>query len=200
MNRLESPPWWDRDIDQSGIPIRPDVRSAAHEIWHAACRRVEFCTSDCCEAAELMESAVAQVSRYLDRRGVMLFSREIHGLLMRAFQRALHRRILKLKRIDIIGGSEQLSNRAVDRTWTLQVHFRLEYEQIVRLLNERSQTVLALRYAGYTWKEAALAMGTSPSGLRTSFWRDVARVKNEINVPHPASPEHKPHREIRPES
>ncbi len=39
-----------------------------------------------------MEITVAQVSRYLDRRSVVVFSRQIDGLVMVAFQRALHRR------------------------------------------------------------------------------------------------------------
>ena len=62
--------WWDRDVDHAGRPIRPDVRLAAHEIWEQACQRTQAVLSDHAPAAELMETAVVQVSRYLDRRGV----------------------------------------------------------------------------------------------------------------------------------
>ena len=127
-----------------------------------------------------MESTVAQVSLYLNHRGVLVFSREIRGLLMRAFQRALHRHAGKLRRLEILGGTEELSRRAVDRTWTHQVHTHLEFEQIVGMLCESSRTILALRYAGYTWREAAQTLGTSVPCLRSAFWRDVARVKNEL--------------------
>jgi DNA-directed RNA polymerase specialized sigma24 family protein len=57
----------------------------------------------------------------------------------------------------------------------------LELEQIVRLLSERSRTILALRFAGYTWKEAARLLNESVPALRSAFWRDVARVKSELN-------------------
>ena len=91
MSSPEVPLWWDRDVDRLGRPIRLDVRAAAHGIWDCACRRAQFLTSDSSEAADLMENTVAQVSRYLDRGGIVEFSREINGLLMVAFQRALHR-------------------------------------------------------------------------------------------------------------
>ncbi len=180
MSSPEVPLWWDRDVDRAGRSIRPDVRAAAHEIWGCACRRAQSLISDGSQAAEVMESTVAQVSRYLDRGGVMVFSREIDGLLMIAFRRALYRRAAKFKRLETWGGTGELSNRAVDRTWVRQVHAHLEFEQIVRLLSERSRTILALRCAGYTWKESAKLLGASVTAVRSAFWRDVARVKSGL--------------------
>jgi DNA-directed RNA polymerase specialized sigma24 family protein len=136
-----------------------------------------------------MESIVAEVSCYLDRSSVAVFSRKIDGLVMLAFQRSLHRRVAKLKRLKIVGGSEELSTRAVDRTWSRQVDARLELEQVVRRLGERSRTILALRYAGYTWKEAARLLGSSVSALRSTFWRDVTRVKSELKNHRGGRPE-----------
>jgi len=189
MSSPEVPPWWDRNEDRAGRLIRSDVRAAAHAIWGCACRRAQFLISDTSQAAELMESTVAQVSRYLDRRGVAVCSRELNGLVMLAFHRALHRRVARLKRLENFGGSGELSNRAVDRRWTHQIHAHLELEQIVRRLCERSRTVLALRYAGYTWKEMAQMLGASVPALRSAFWRDIARVKNELKSYRPAGPE-----------
>jgi DNA-directed RNA polymerase specialized sigma24 family protein len=127
-----------------------------------------------------METTVAQVSRYLDRSGAAPFSRKIDGLLMFAFRRALHRRAAKLRRLETYGAPGELSNRAVDRTWTRQVHAQLQLEQVVRLLSEKSRTILALRYAGYTWKEVAQLLSASVPALRSAFWRDVARVKSVL--------------------
>ena len=131
MGSFEAPLWWDRDIDRTGRPIRPDVRAAAHGIWGCACRRAHSLIDDCSQAAELMESSVAQVSRYLDRESVLVFSRELDGLLMCAFRRALYRRAAKLNRVQPVGGAHELSSRAVDRTWSRQVDARLELEQLV---------------------------------------------------------------------
>lgn len=181
--------WWDKDTDHNGRPIRPDVRSSAHRVWNCASKTAHTITGDGGHAAELMESTVAQVSRYLDRRCVLEFSREIDGLLMLSFRRALRRRLAKLRRIESLGGVRELSNRAIDRTWTRQIHAHLELEEIVRLLPERSRTILALRYAGYTWKESALVLGSSVAALRSIFWRDVARVKNRLKNGHSTRPE-----------
>ncbi len=192
------PIWWDRDVDRAGRSIRPDVRAAGHEIWGCACRRAQSLNCDGSQAADLMETTVAQVSRYLDRCGVMVFSRQIDGLLMFAFQRALHRCATKLRRLETFGAPGELSNRAVDRTWTRQVHAQLELEQIVRLLSERSRTILALRYAGYTWKEAAQLLSASVPALRSAFWRDVDRVKSKLKNLRSGGAERQAQQEIAP--
>lgn len=188
--------WWDKDTDHAGRPIRPDVRASAHRVWNRASKTAQTITGDSSHAAELMENTVAQVSRYLDRRCVVVFSREIDGLLMLSFQRSLRRRRAKLQRLEPLGGVKELSNRAVDRTWTRQMHAHLAIDQIVRLLSERSRTILALRYAGYTWKEAARMLGGSVPALRSAFWRDVARMKNALNNGHSARPESRAQRGI----
>ena len=181
MSSSEIPLWWDRDADRTGTPIRPDVRAAGHAIWGTACKRAQALISDCSQAADVMEAAVAQVSRYLDRGEVPVFSRQIEGLLMLSFQRSLQRRIAKLNRLEPLGGASELSNCAVDTRWTRDIHVRIELDQVVRLLCERSRTILALRYAGYTWKETAQFLGASVVAIRSAFWRDVARVKHELN-------------------
>jgi predicted transcriptional regulator len=196
MSTSEVALWWDRDADRAGRPIRPDVRTAAHGIWGRACRQAQSLISDGSQAADLMESTVAQVSRYLDRNGVVVFSREMEGLLMVAFQRALYRRVAKLKRVENWGGTEELSRRAVDRTWAHQIHTHLELDQIVRLVGERSRTILALRYAGYTWKESAKLLGASVPALRSAFWRDVARAKCELKNGHSGRPASQAQRDI----
>jgi DNA-directed RNA polymerase specialized sigma24 family protein len=131
-----------------------------------------------------MESTVAQVSRYLDRRGIAVFSRETEGLLMTAFQKTLYRRSDKLRRVEMWGGTAELSHRLVDRTWPHQVHTQLELDEVVRRLCVKSRTILALRYAGYTWKESAQLLGASVPALRSAFWRDVSRVKAELKTGH----------------
>ncbi len=196
MSSFEVALWWDREADRAGRPIRPDVRAAAHGIWACACRQAESLISDCSQAADIMESTVAQVSRYLDRNGVVVFSRAMEGLLMTAFQRALYRRIAKLRRVETWGGTGELSHRLVDRTWAHQVHAHLELDQVVRRLCERSRTILALRYAGYTWKESARLLGASVPALRSAFWRDVARVKREWKNGHSEQPASQAQRDI----
>jgi len=118
-----------------------------------------------------------------------VFSRELDGLLMCAYRRALYRHAARLNRLQPVGGAGELSSRVVDRTWIRQIDARLEFEQVVQRLCERSRTILALRYAGYTWKEAAQMLGSSVPALRSTFWRDVTRVKGEL----------KSHRGTRPE-
>src|ERR1700737_4743006 len=64
------PAWWDREFDASGKPIRTDVRAAAIKVWKSVCALVEGIRGNSAEAQELLERAVASVSKYLDKNGV----------------------------------------------------------------------------------------------------------------------------------
>ena len=172
--------WWDREADSAGRPIRTDVRLAAHEIWREARRRAQTLLADQALAAEVMECCVAQVSRYLDRQAAPLCSRRMHGLLMLAFSRALQRRAAKLYRVESVGGTSDLSNHAVDQGWSRQVEARVDLDNVVRRLSERSSTILALRYAGYDWREIAQLHGASVAVVRNNFWREIKEVSRKL--------------------
>ena len=168
--------WWDRDVDQAGRPIRPDVRSAGHEIWKQACQRTQAILGDHGPAAELMEDTVAQVSRYLDRIAAPESSRK-RALVMVAFCRRLRRYAAKSNRLELVGGSGELSSCTLGEGWIGQVNARLELAKMVRKLSDKNGTVLMLRAAGYEWKDVAELFGTSPAAIRISFWREVDRVR-----------------------
>lgn len=176
-------PWWDRENDRTGRPIRTDVRSAAQEVWTEACRRTEALLADRGQAADLMEESVAQVSRYLDHIEAPQ-SCPKNGLLLLAFSRSLRRVATRSKRLQFAGGAVDLSSLVVDSGWSRQMDARLELEKIVRNLSETNGMVLTLRHAGYNWEEVAQRLGTSVSGIRNSFWREVKdlrkRLRNDI--------------------
>lgn len=180
MSSLEAPLWWDRDIDRAGRPIRLDVREAALSVWQNASTRIQFVVSDPCQAADLMEKTIAQLSRYLNRQEIALFSRNIEGLVAYSFQRAIQREVIKRNRLLPLNESVAMSECASDGTWQRRVQARLELEELLRLLTDRSQSILALRYAGYTWNETAHLMGESIASLRCAFWRDVNRAKRQL--------------------
>jgi DNA-directed RNA polymerase specialized sigma24 family protein len=168
--------WWDRDLDRTGRPIRPDVRLAGHEIWEQACQRTYVLLADCEPAAELMEYTVAQVSRYLDRIGAPL-STPKHGLLLVAFCRALRRHAAKTTRLELVGGAEDLTSQLGDTAWVRQVDAHLDFEKIVRQLSARNAAVLTLRAAEYEWKEIAQLFGVSAGAIRNAFWREIGRIR-----------------------
>jgi DNA-directed RNA polymerase specialized sigma24 family protein len=168
--------WWDRNVDHVGRPIRTDVRLAGHEIWEQACQRTQVLLADQSPAAELMENTVAQVSRYLDRIGAPLSTRK-HGLLLVAFCRALRRYAAKSSRLELVGGSDELSSHTAENAWVSQVDARLDFEKIVRQLSERNAAVLTLRAAEYEWKEIAQLFGVSVAAIRNSFWREIEKIR-----------------------
>ena len=168
--------WWDRDVDQAGRQIRPDVRLAGHEIWDCACERTRAVVGEHAPAAELMESTVAQVSRYLDRIGAPL-SPQKHGLLMAAFSRTLRRYAAKCARLHLVGDSNQLSRGIADDRWMSGIYSRLRLENVVRKLTARNGNVLMLRAAGYEWKEIAAIFGSSVATVRNRFWREIDRLR-----------------------
>ena len=164
--------------DSAGRPIRADVRLAAHAIWEEACRRAQALLGDGALAAELMECSVTQVSQYLDRRATPKCSQSLNGLLMVAFSRALQRRAAKLKRLESVGGTSELSKHTVDQGWSRQVD--VDLDNIVRRLGERSRTILALKWAGYDWKEIAQLRVTSVAMVRNGFWREIKSVRQTL--------------------
>ena len=171
--------WWDRDVDHAGRRIRTDVRLAGHEIWEQACLRAQLLLADCGPAAELMEYAVAQISRYLDRIGAPP-STQKHGLLMVAFCRALRRYAAKSSRFELVGDADELSNRTLNNGGLRQVEARLDLERIVRQLSERNAAVLTLRATEYEWKEIASLFGVSIAAVRNSFWREIESIRSEF--------------------
>ena len=167
--------WWDRDVDSSGRPIRSDVRLAAQEIWQQAYQQTMAAVGDYGPAAELMENTVAQVSRYLDRKGVPLSSRK-HGLVMVAFCRALRRYARKFSRLEAVGGACELARCASLTNWAVQADARLEFEKLVEKLSPRNAEILMLRAAGFEWKEIAAFLDDSVPTLRNRFWREIYRL------------------------
>lgn len=168
--------WWDRDCDGTGRPIRSDVRMAAGEVWEYACRRTTAELADDGPAAELMENAVAQVSRYLDRRGVSLDARK-HGLVMIAFCRALQRYRTKSSRLEFVDNPADFGQLATRNAWLAQVNARLDLEKLIRRLGRRNNEVLMLRAAGYEWKEIAQLFETTAAAIRNSFWREIQKIR-----------------------
>lgn len=101
--------WWDREVDSTGKRIRMDVRCAAREIWEDACKQTRILIGEACAAALLMERSVAQISRYLDRRGIPVSGQDVKRLLTCAFARRLRRYAAKLRRIRLVGDMSQIA-------------------------------------------------------------------------------------------
>jgi DNA-directed RNA polymerase specialized sigma24 family protein len=175
--------WWDRDFDTSRRLIRSDARSAGRDLWEQACQHTIAAIHDVGPAAELMENAVAQVSRYLDRIGAPMSSRK-HGLVMVAFCRALRRYAAKSARLELMGGTNDLSGHTVDDRWLARTNARLELERIVRQLSDRNAEVLMLRAAGFEWKQIAQIFGSSVAAVRNRFWREIERVRWNLAAPY----------------
>jgi DNA-directed RNA polymerase specialized sigma24 family protein len=179
MNVLSGngPLWWDRELDPTGKPIRLDVRSAAREVWDEACRQTRALLGEPCEAAVLMERSVAQISRYLNRRGVPTFSQDTSGLLMCAFCRALRRHVAKLRRIELAPDLNEASERPPTRSCTTEEDCRLDAEKAVRQLSERGRQMYELRHAGFEWREIAQTLKTTDAAARAEFSRDLKRAR-----------------------
>lgn len=127
-------------------------------------------------AAELLETAVAQVSRYLDRIGAPLPPRK-HPLLMAAFSRSLRRYAAKSGRLRPVGDSNDLSCYITDERWVSGIYSRLQLEDVVRKLSARNGDVLMLRASGYEWKEIANTLGISVAAVRNDFWREINQIR-----------------------
>ena len=168
------PLWWDRDVDeQTGAPLRVDVRTAAHGVWNWVCRRSDQILGDVNDAAEVLEGAVKAVSRYLDKKSIALGASDPSGLLILAAYRSLRRTAKKRRRIELAGSTSDLADLLRSPDWSSDVDRHLFLEGLARELTSKSRGILRLRIAGHDWKEIARMVHTPATNLRTSFWRDV---------------------------
>lgn len=171
------PPWWDHDSDEeTGKPFRPDVREAAHRVWKWVCCKTQDVLGDPSDAAEVLESSVKMISRYLDKNKVPLHSADPGGLLTLACYRALRRLARRRRRIEFVGTSSELADILRVPDWRREIDRRLFLEQLARELDSKSRSILRLRIAGYDWKQIALMLGMSASALRRGFWREVRKA------------------------
>jgi hypothetical protein len=173
-------------LDPTGKPIRLDVRAAAREVWNDACNQTRALLGEPCEAAGLMERSVVQISRYLNRRGVAIFSQDTSSLLMCAFCRALRRHVVKLRRIELAPDLSEASERSPTRSCTTEEDCRLDAEKAARQLSARGRQMYKLRHAGFEWREIAQKLSTTDAAARAEFSRELRRVrvkmKNKVRL------------------
>ena len=177
-----APPWWDREFDPSGKPIRADIRASATQIWESACRQTIALLGEPCEAYGLMERAVVQVSRYLDRRAIPLFAQDTNGLLMCAFCRGLHRSALKRNRI-MLADDQDLDAMSTARSSPIDPDRRLDAEKATNYFSERARKMHDFRRAGYEWKEIAPMFGTTETAARAEFSRELKKARQKMRNP-----------------
>jgi hypothetical protein len=182
MNTVSSnaPFWWDRELDSTGKTIRPDVRSAALEIWEVACNQTRTLLGEPCDASGLMERSVAQISRYLNVRETPLFAQDASGLLMCAFYRSLRRHVAKLKRIELAADIGALSESGPARNCTKEEDCRLDAEKAARQLSARGRQMYELRHAGFEWREIAQKLSTTDAAARAEFSRELKRARLKL--------------------
>jgi hypothetical protein len=99
---------------------------------------------------------------------------------MCAFCRSLRRYAMKLKRLQLVGGSAELAERRTAHNWSALVELWIDLEKLSRDLSHKTRAVLGLRFKGFDWKEIAAVLQMTDTAARTAFWREVrrARLKN----------------------
>lgn len=180
------PPWWDREFDERGIAIRTDVREAAHRVWPNVRVEVERVLGDFTDAPELLENAIAAVSKYLNHHNAE--PQDPGALLILAVHRLAHRVARRRRRIQAIGGSSELAERLRAPDWIAQADRRIFLKQLVSCLSPENRGILYLRMDDFSWEEIARIRGIAASTLRSDFWCDVRRAHLKL-LRKPASSE-----------
>jgi DNA-directed RNA polymerase specialized sigma24 family protein len=176
----KSPQWWDREIDDLGVPIRDDVRQAVPFIWPDAHSRARAVLGDASEAAELMEATIVHISRHLNRNGNAADAKDIRSLLMLHFCQELRRRAGKLGRTRFVGTVTDIGEIATVPNWVEDVDRRIDFERLLPHLERRSCTIIRMRAMECSWKEIGKKLGIAPSTARSAFWQDLHRAQSGI--------------------
>jgi DNA-directed RNA polymerase specialized sigma24 family protein len=182
MPGVQRATYWGSGIDSQGKVIREDVRQAAKAMWKAMCSRTRAVLGDDLEAAEILERCVGRVSRYLDTRGATPFTQNVNALLFVSFRRELWS--VRSRRRTVVDINE-CADHLRDSTWSETVDSQLDIQNLIRQLSERSRTVLYLRRAGYRWTEVAALLSTTVPEVKSSFWRELIRVRSKFTTSMP---------------
>jgi hypothetical protein len=175
------PVWWDRESDdEMGIPMRPDVRNAAHRIWPSICQKTQHLLGDNAEAARALEGAVKTISRYLNKLNVPPDSTEPDALLVLSCYRFLQRLARKRRRIELVGSANDLSELLRSPDWRDAIDRQLLLEELARNLSGDARGILRLRMAGYEWQEIGRILRVKPEAARQKFWREVRKAHLQL--------------------
>jgi len=172
----KSSPWWDRNADDAGRPIRSDVRAAAVEVWDKAEYYARRALGDDSEAAELLEKVVSRVSRYLDRHHVPLPAVGVVRLLMFVFRRELRHRAIQLSRVEFVGDGNLLAELLRAPDWVEGVNRDLDFEKFLSYISEAGCTMLRLRRQEYDWEYIAGVFGISTSAAKVRLLRELRQA------------------------
>jgi len=96
---------------------------------------------------------------------------------MCAFCRSLRRYATKLKRLQPVGGSAELSERRTAHNWSALVELWIDLEKLSRNVSHKTRAMLGLRFRGFDWKEIAGVLHMTDTAARTAFWREVRRAR-----------------------
>ena len=131
---------------------------------------------DDAESAEILERCLGRISRYLDAHGRAMFAQNVNALLFVSFRRELWS--VRNRRKTPVAIAE--CNHLADVSWPEIIDSQLDFENLIQQLSDRSRAALNLRKAGYAWKEVAALLGTTVPEIKSSFWREVVRLKSKL--------------------
>ena len=171
MSRLTNLRWWDRELDDEGKPLRPDVRQAADSIWSRACAQVYRILGDRAEAPELFEQAVKETSLYLDK--INSPPTNPKGLLFKILRRLAVRIALRRNRVRTVGDLSDLPSLPTELSEAERLERKIFIDELCAVLRPESQGVLRLRLQGLSWEEIGEMFQVDPAVLQKRFWRDV---------------------------
>ena len=83
---------------------------------------------------------------------------------------------MKLKRLQLVGKTADLSERVSAPRWVALVNLRLDLEKLGCDLSNKSRKMFGLRRCGYEWMEIADRLHMSEAAARTAFWREIRRA------------------------
>ena len=174
--------WWDRETDErTGRELRPDVRQAGHKVWQWVCSKAQELLGDPNDAADVLETSIKTVSRYLDNKSVAVHSADQSGLVAVVSYRSLLRLATK-RQLKLTASSSTLSKELRAPDWSDDINRKLLIEELARELDAGTRGLLRLRIKGFDWKEIGRMVGLSPELVRRRFWRDVRRAHLHLMV------------------
>ena len=183
-DRLRDPSsFWLPETDSRGNRIDSEVIDSAQRNWRRVLDYASREAVDPSRAAQVLERTVASVASARRRKQGHTDINDLDSYLFAAFVRKLKRLVTKERILEFVRSTSELETlkSAQDQEWTARLEDKLQIQEIVATMDDRTRNTYWKRSHGFSWREIARAQGLSVNAAKKNYEYGLEKVRRRIS-------------------
>jgi RNA polymerase sigma factor (sigma-70 family) len=167
--------FWIRDKDRTGQPIDESILKTAEEMAPTLTRYRQQ-EIDCESTSnDMLQAAVEAASKATTRDQI----ENRHGYLASIYRRIVDKFLERDKKFVPVDEDflEDLANAGPSQSFEDMIHNRLLLERLLKSMDPETRQICNWRLEGYSEKEIAKLMGTTPNAISMRYTRGFKKAK-----------------------